>query len=349
MSVRVLVIKTSSMGDILHTLPALTDAAKYFPDLRFDWLVEEDFSEIPAWHSHVDHVFQLGLRRWRQNIWQSMWQGEWRELIRQLRRYDYDYIIDAQGLTKSAIWGWFAKGKRHGLSSKSARDPTACLHYHQNHVISWQQHAVLRVRELFARVLQYDLPDDCPDYGIRSAMIPRSPMTGNYVVFLHGTTWTSKRWPESYWRALTEKVIHAGFHVYLNSGNKEEFDQALRIVEGFQHATAMPHHTITTLASILSEAQGVVAVDTGLGHLAAALAKPAVSIYGSTDPAMTGTYGVHQTHLPTDFDCAPCLQRKCSRLTADELFSPCYTQISPERVWQQLEQQMLIAKGSLCA
>lgn len=345
---RVLIIKMSSMGDVLHTLPALTDVATHFPDVRFDWLVEEDFAEIPAWHSHVENVFPIALRRWRKNIWQSLRSGECQAVIRKLRAHRYDYIIDAQGLTKSAIFARIAKGKRYGLSSKSARDPIAFLHYHKNYKVSWELHAVERIRKLFANVLGYEIPQSLPDYGIDLQNLSASPFSGKYLVFLHGTTWATKLWPESYWRKLVEVAVAAGYEVYLNSGNPDELARAQRVTLGITGATAMPRHNMATLAAILAYAEGVVAVDTGLGHLTAALAKPAVSIYGATNAKMTGAHGMNQTHLQAEFACSPCLSKSCDKPAINNIHPPCYAQLNPKHVWQKLLQQMDVMKVSAC-
>ena len=336
------------MGDVLHTLPALTDAAACLPEAKFDWLVEEDFAEIPAWHSSVENVYPVALRRWRKTVLQGLFNGEYQRVFRQLRQHHYDYIIDAQGLTKSALLARLAKGKRYGLSSKSARDPLAFIHYHQSYKVAWHKHAVERVRELFAQVLGYCIPNGLPDYGIKLTSFTNAPLSGEYLVFLHGTTWTTKLWPEPYWRELVMLATRLGYFVYLNSGNPDELARAQRITRGIKMASAMPRQRIATLAAILVHAKGVVAVDTGLAHLAAALTKPSVSIYGASDAKLTGTYGLNQTHLQADFSCSPCFAKSCQKPAIGTIHPPCYEKLSPDSVWQALMQQIELAKGNVC-
>ncbi len=195
---RVLIIKTSSLGDVLHTLPAVTDAAQQLPGIRFDWVVEEPFAEVPAWHAAVDEVIPVALRRWKHRPFHVLRVGEPQAAVKHLRRQHYEQIIDAQGLVKSAVISRFARGPRTGLDRDSAREPLAARAYNRTISVARDQHAVLRVRQLFAAALGYTVPASGPDYGIRGKFQAgeRQP----YLVFLHGTTWPSKHWPDTYWR-----------------------------------------------------------------------------------------------------------------------------------------------------
>ena len=347
---KVLVVKTTSMGDVIHTLPALSDAAKQQPGIQFDWVVEEDFAEIPTWHANVNRVIALNLRKWRKRPLQVLFSQEWKSFWRSLRRDQYDYIIDAQGLSKSAIVARLARGsKRCGLDRHSARDPFAFIHYHQSYSISWEQHAVKRIRELFAKALGYALPTTRPDYGIDPNNMAASPFSGNYIVFLHGTTWPSKLWPEHYWRELSQLATEQGLMLYLNCGNDAEYARAQRIAENYPNVIVMPRHNIHMLAAILYGAKGIVTVDTGLGHLAAALAKPCVSIYGPTDANMTGTVGVNQYHMTSQYQCSPCLSKSCQLPMKNTTYPPCFEEITPIRVWKQLDNMMTNLEASACA
>ncbi len=336
---KVLIVKTSSMGDVIHTLPALTDAANAFPEAQFDWVVEKSFQEIPAWHKHIHRVIPVELRAWCKNPLKSFRKAELQSFYHALRQEKYDVIIDAQGLTKSALLARVARGnQRHGLNQRSARDKLAFIHYHHRHDVSWEKHAVERVRELFSQALGYSLPKGPIDYGLTFDRLGESPFEKNYLVFLHGTTWTTKHWPESHWRTLAQYATGNGFSVYLNSGNDDEYQRAKRITTDIAHAHAMPYKGIDELASIISNAQGTVAVDTGLGHLAAALAKPTVSIYGATDPKMTGAYGRNQAHLTSGLSCSPCFKKTChyefkAKYTEQP---PCAAGLRPELIWDVL-------------
>ena len=182
---RVLIIKTSSMGDVIHTLPALTDARCHHPEIVFDWVVEKGFAEIPAWHPAVDKVLPIEWRRWRKNLWQH--KGELRAALKAIRTTHYDLIIDAQGLWKSALLARCAKGKRVGYDPQSAREKGVNWLYQQGYPVAKGQHAVERIRQLFAIAFDYPAPTDLPDYGI-AQHFSSTKQAKPYVVFLHNTT-----------------------------------------------------------------------------------------------------------------------------------------------------------------
>ena len=356
---RILLVKTSSLGDVIHTLPAVTDAARAIPGIRFDWVVEEAFAEIPTWHPAVERVIPVALRRWRQRPFARTTRMEWKTFCTALDETTYDFVVDAQGLIKSA---WLAvKGNApvHGLDFRSARESLASLAYAHRHAVPWGQHAVRRVRELFAAVFGYPLPEggkgeddgavcsDADAYGLDRARILATidtvPEDGaSRLFFLHGTTWLTKHWPESYWRELARLATGSGWNVRLPWGSEAEHDSAQRIAKDLVGAHVLPRLPLSGLATELLTATACVAVDTGLGHLAAALEVPTLSLFGPTDPGLTGAWGRHQRRLATDFPCAPCLRKTCtlrssgtsaSSLGAD---APCFARLPPERVWEIL-------------
>lgn len=333
---RVLLIKTSSMGDLIHTLPALTDAGNAIPGIRFDWVAEESFAEIPAWHPLVDQVIPIALRRWRKNLFSAQTRKEWRALRAFLADRQYDLILDAQGLVKSGFLAMFAKGTRTGLDFKSARETLAALFYQKRHRVNFYQHAVLRMRSLFALALGYPLPDTAPDFGISRQQFQTSAGKEDYVVLLHGTTWASKQWPEEYWKTLAGIVTKQGWRVKISGGNDEEVARAGRIAAGNNAVDVMPRLSIRRMAELLASARGAVAVDTGFGHLAGALVVPTVSIYGSTSAEYTGALGEKSIQLQANFPCSPCLSRQCTYNKPSAVSPACYGMLPPEVVWQTL-------------
>ena len=334
---RVLIVKTSSLGDVVHALPALTDARQAIPDLYFDWVVEEAFSPIPSWHHAVIQVIPVALRRWRKAPLAKQTRHQWHEFKHRLHAADYDLVIDAQGLLKSAWLTRMVKTTSHGLDRNSAREGLVAYSYDITHNISRDKHAIDRVRELFAKALDYPLPDSPADYGIYRG---DPDFQSKQLVFLHGTTWQSKHWPEPYWLKMVELATSAGFQVQLPWGNDVERARAEELARNNELAHVCSAMDLNGVASLLSCSAGAIAVDTGLGHLAAALSIPAVSIYGATDPSLTGTRGLYQAQLEADFECAPCLRRECN-YTKDTAVRPaCYQTLNPEFVWQQLQQQL---------
>lgn len=294
---RVLVIKTSSLGDVVHTLPALTDAAAHFPDIEFDWVVEAGFSQVPSWHARVNRVIPVALRRWRKHPLQARKSGEWAEFKRDIGAVKYDAVIDAQGLLKSAVLCRYAKGPRYGLDKQSAREPLASRFYHHKIAVPKGQHAVERTRQLFAAALGYQVPDALGDYQIDRNRLPGNSHNGDYLLFFHGTTWPTKHWPDSYWLELAQKLASTGLRILLPWGSDVERQRAEQIAAVDDHVDVLPRSSLSELASIIAGAQAVVSVDTGLAHLTAALAVPNITLYGPTDPKLVGSYGAHQLHL----------------------------------------------------
>jgi heptosyltransferase-1 len=332
--VRVLIIKTSSLGDVLHTLPAVTDATLQTPGIRFDWVVEEAFAEVPAWHAAVDEVLAVAIRRWKHHLFRALRAGEPQAAVRQLRSRHYNHVIDAQGLLKSAVIARLARGPRAGLDRDSAREPVAARAYDHSFAIARNQHAVQRVRQLFAAALDYPVPDSAPDYGIKQHFPDqvRQP----YLLFLHGTTWPTKHWPDHYWVRLASMAAAAGLQVKLPWGSSAEQQRARQIAAVSDAIEVLPWMSLGELAAVIAAAGAVVGVDTGLVHLAAALGTPCITLYGSTDPGLIGTVGESQIHLQAQFPCAPCQERKCSYRGASGVFPACYTSLSPEKVWEVL-------------
>ncbi len=325
MPLRVLVIKTSSLGDVVHTLPALTDAHRACPQLRFDWVVEEGFAEIPRWHPAVDEVIPVAIRRWRKSPWQTWRSGEWSGFKQRLGARRYDLVIDAQGLLKSAWLTRLVDAPVAGLDARSAREPLATRFYDRRYAVPVEQHALERVRQLFAQALDYPLPPSPADYGLDRSRLAGQP-DEPYLLFLHGTTWPSKHWPEAFWRELAERTVAAGWRVRLPWGNQDERLRAERIADGLAGVMVLPRLNLTGVAAQIAGASACIAVDTGLGHLAAALGVPGVSLYGPTRPGRVGAYGPGQVHL-----CA-----EGPNAGRGDRHKPCFENLTPDPVLDAL-------------
>lgn len=337
---KVLIIKTSSLGDIIHTLPAITDAARHRPDIEFDWVVEEAFTEIPAWHPNVKNIIPFALRRWRKNIVASFKNREPQKFIKQLRATHYDLIIDAQGLIKSALICRLARGMRCGLNYDSAWEPCASFAYQKAVAVNPNQHAIDRVRQLFANIFNYTINPSNIDYGVDVDRLPKkinfTIPTDPFLIFLHGTTWRSKHWPEQYWRELITMANQSGYKVLLPWGNADEQQRAERLSQQQTNAVVLPRLSLMEIAALLIKARAVVSVDTGLGHLAASLNIPTVSLYGPTDPEQTGMRGHNQITLKANFACAPCLNADCNYTQANAVKPACFSTLPPALVWEKL-------------
>ena len=304
-SVRILVVKTSSLGDVVHTLPAVSDIATACPGATIDWICEEGFAGIPALHPAVDRVIPCAIRRWRTSWWTSATRREvalFREAVRNVR---YDTAIDFQGLLKSA---WIMRGVgdalRHGYAWSNAREPLSTLALDVRHTVPWGQHAIVRNRQLAAASLRY-APGGAVRYGISidetaralTSLAPMPPASGSHAltppasmptaVVLHSTSRADKAWPEPNWRAIVERMGADGFNVVLPWGSEDERARSQRLAQG-QAATVPPKMDMNELARLFAAASMVVGVDTGLVHLAVAAGAPTIAIFGPTDPALTG-------------------------------------------------------------
>ncbi len=296
---RILLVKTSSLGDVVHNLPVVADILTHFPDAGIDWVVEENFADIPALHVGVQRVLPVAMRRWRRQFFRPSAWCEIAAFRRALREQQYDAVIDTQGLLKSALLTSMARGPSHGQDRATAREPLAARCYAYTYNVTRGRHAVVRNRELAALALGYGSPTTPPDYGIQAPVSPTLTPTRQgggdlfsrpYVVCLHGTSRASKEWPESHWRELSERLANSGYAAIFPWGNETEKARAERLGAGDGSSIVLPRLGLRDLAAILGRAQAVLGVDSGLTHLACALDRPTVAIYTDTSPVLTGVY-----------------------------------------------------------
>lgn len=284
----IVLIKTSSLGDVLHNLPVVSDIRKNLPEARIDWVVEENFAPLPKLHPDVRHVIPVAIRRWRKSWWQS--RAEMKAVCSDLRERQYDVALDTQGLIKSALITRCTHTVRCGFAGSSAREPLASLFYDRTFTVAKNQHAVERNRHLAAAVFGY-IVAGAPDYGIRSPDIelPWLPETP-YAVLLHATSRDDKLWDEANWIALGKHLLRTGMRSILPWGSEQEGVRARRLSASIAESVCAPRLNLNEAAALLGKARAVVGVDTGLSHLAAALNIPTVGIYTATDPGLTGLY-----------------------------------------------------------
>lgn len=288
---RILIVKTSSLGDVVHMLPALTDAQRRLPTLTADWVVEESFAAIPGWHPVVDQVLPVAIRRWRKRpldpaVWREV--GAFKAALAQRR---YDAVVDTQGLLKSAGIARLARGPRWGYDRTSAREPLASLFYTHRLAVPRAQHAIERNRQLLATALAYALDGLPLDYGLppRPATPVGLPLIPpRHVLALHGTSRVDKEWPQAQWIELAQRLAERGSGLVLPWGNERERGRAEAIVAASPTCIVLPRLGLDALAGLIARAPAVVGMDTGLMHLAAAYGRPGVALYPATAPALTG-------------------------------------------------------------
>jgi len=283
----ILFIKTSSLGDVIHHMPALTDARNARADATFTWLVEEAFAPLVGLHPAVRDVIPVAWRRWRKSLYAPATIGEITNNLRTIRARQYDDVVDSQGLLRSAAIARLAHGRRHGYDASSIREPLASVFYDIRYRVARDLHAVERNRTLSGLALGYT-PQGVPDFGLKLAH--NADRAQRYAVLLHATARPAKQWPGAHWIPLG-KMLGRELEVVLPGGTDSERARSERIAAEVPGARVPARVPLDRLAKLLSGARCVVGVDTGLLHLAAALNVPLVAIFTGSKPDLTGPVG----------------------------------------------------------
>ncbi len=302
---RILLVKLSSMGDVIHNLPVVSDIAHAFPNAAIDWVTELPYVELVELHPRVSKALPINLRALKKQWWKP---AHWSQLAAHrtaLSAREYDAVIDTQGLVKSAIVATWAHGERYGMSPDSAREPLAAKFYQNRFHIAKNEHAVMRNRQLAAAALGYRLNVET-DYGLigKSLESPRPKWLSNedgsahtahrYIVFLHATSRRDKQWPIEQWIGLGKKLQALGFILVLPWGGAAEKQTSDSLAASLAHSIqpiVPPAMALTEAARMLAGATAVIGVDTGLAHLAVALGRPTIGLYMTTSPHLTGLFG----------------------------------------------------------
>jgi heptosyltransferase I len=287
----ILFIKTSSLGDVVHHLPALTDARRHLPDARLAWVVEEDYAPFARLHPAVDDVIPVATRRWRRN---PLALATWREIGRfraSLRARSFAAAIDSQGLLRSALIAGAVRGVRHGFDRASIREPLASSFYDIRHRVDWRAHAIPRNRVLCGMALGYETKQPL-DYGLDRAAIAGAAAARPYGLLIHGTAQPRKLWAQPHWVAVARSVRERGFDVVLPWGTAAEWARSEVVAAELGAAGHVPHRRpLDAVAAMVAGAAFAIGVDTGLLHIAAALGVPLVAIFVDTEPGLTGPLG----------------------------------------------------------
>jgi heptosyltransferase-1 len=284
----ILFIKTSSLGDVIHHMPAVTEAHKALPHARFAWLVEEAFAPLVALHPAIDFVVPVAWRRWRKSLYAPATLAEVVRNLRDIRARSYDDIVDSQGLLRSAVIARLTHGRRHGYDAASIREPPASFFYDRRYTVSRELHAVERNRRLSGLALGF-MPQGVPDYGLERSRF-HAPER-RYAVLLHATARARKEWPQANWIELGRSLAAEGLEVVLPWGSAIEQARSEAIAAALPNARVPPRAPLDEVARLIAGAEFVVGVDTGLLHLAAAFGVPLVAIFAGSKTVLTGPVG----------------------------------------------------------
>ena len=292
MTKKILIVRTSSLGDLVHMLPAISDIARHVPGAQIDWLVEENFSEIPTWHPAVHEAIKVAHRRWRKHWWAPDTRVERKALRQTLRSRRYDVVLDMQGLMKSVWLVRQTHGVRHGLDRHSAREPLASFFYDVKHSVNFWQPAVIRQRELAAATFGYTF-EGAPDFGLQA--FTQEQQADPYAVIMPSASRDDKLWSKANWRQVFERLGDHGLGLKLLAGNPSENERAKSLVAGIDNAVVLPRLTLTEVAHTLARARIMIGLDSGLTHLSAGLGRPTIGIYKASTPVRTPLQGAAYT------------------------------------------------------
>ena len=295
---RILFVKLSSLGDVVHHMPAVTDLQAHRPGVRIGWAVEDAYQPLVALHPAVAEIFPVGLRGLRKHPFER---ARWKRLAAvrgALRRQSWDYVVDTQGLLKSAIVTRCARGRvAAGPDLASAREGIAALFYDRRVEVPRQMHAVERNRRLVAGVFGYRVEGPARYELAHPPMPPLWAPRGPYAVLLHAASRDDKRWPEQNWIALAQRLAAEGYATVFPGGTEAERMASARLALMVPGAMAAPAMDLGAAAALIAHASLVAGVDTGLTHLAVAFDRPTVGIYSATRPELTGLHGENGTNL----------------------------------------------------
>jgi lipopolysaccharide heptosyltransferase I len=286
---RVLIVHTSSLGDVVHALPVVHDMQQALPGAQVDWLVESAFAAIPRLHAGVQRVWPLAWRRWRRKLWSGDTWRAMRELRAHLHEQPYDLVLDLQGLLKSALWGRQARGPLAGYDAGSAREPLATWLYARKAKVPKNLHAIERCRLLAAAHLGYPAPSGPPVFGI-AATQGSWRLRGPSAALIPCASRPEKIWPEARWIAVGKRIKAMGLSPLVIWGSEEEQVRAERIAAGCE-GEVPPFLNVHDMAALLAQTRRVIGLDTGFSHLAAALGRPTIGIYCDHEPGLAGIVG----------------------------------------------------------
>jgi len=296
---KVLIIKLTSMGDLMHALPALTEASNAFTDISFDWVVDENFSEVPKWHPNVKKVITTNHREWRKQFFSSSSRLAFKNLIKDINHSEYDFVIDMQNNIKSAFVSYLCKQNITGMDYKSVREFPAQLSYSTQFNVPKNLHAVTRQNKLLAKALNYEENIKISNYGIskNNFLDPKLNLPSKFAVLVQNASWPSKQWPVNKWQKLINCLDQLDIYTFLPSGNATELERAKEIASCSEKAIALELMSLNEIAFLIDKADFSVCSDTGLAHLSAVVGTPSITLYGPTDVKLIGTYGENQEHI----------------------------------------------------
>ncbi|MFZ4537711.1 lipopolysaccharide heptosyltransferase I [Propionivibrio sp.] len=289
---QILLIKTSSMGDLVHNCPVVTDILTHYPDARIDWVAEEDYQAIPRLHPGVRRVIPVAWRRWRKHLLQEATWREMGEFKRSLQEIDYDMVFDTQGLWKSVAIARLSRNHAIvGGDRQSIKEGGAALFYDKALPIAKSRHVIDRCRAVAAGALGYPI-ETPPHYGIRAGALVADWLSARpYAVLMHAASRPEKLWADAHWIEVGQRLSAQGITSVLPWGSQDEKARSQLLAAALDGAIVPPRMALDTAARFLAGSALVVGLDTGFTHFAAALGRPTIGIFCDSDSDQAAVFG----------------------------------------------------------
>ena len=287
------------MGDLMHALPALTEAKEHIEDISFDWVVDTNFASVPSWHPSVDKIITTDHRNWKKQLFSKNSRKSLKGVINQINENNYDLVVDMQNNLKSAFISYLCKHDVVGLDSKSAREYPAHLAYSKRINVDKKLHAIERQKKILGDALGYEYEQGPINYGasFNTFTKPNITLPDKYFVLVQNASWITKQWSIGNWQQLILYLEDKGIVMLLPSGNLEELKKAKEICSVSEKAQAIDLMPLDEIAYMVQHADFCICSDTGLAHLSALTGTPSITLYGPTKTSLIGTMGINQNHL----------------------------------------------------
>ena len=304
------------MGDLMHALPAVTEAKQKIPDLVFDWVADKNFSCVPKWHPAVNKVIETNHREWKLNLFSPGSRNEIKQVIKTIEDNNYDLIVDMQNNLKSSFLSFLCNHPVIGMDARSSREFPAHLAYKKKINVPKEMHAIERQKYLLSSALDYKTDITNTDFGIskKNFISSNSIPKGKYAICVQNASWKTKQWHVDKWKELTCLMEDKDIELLFPSGNLNELETAKEICSASNKAFALDLLPLNEIASLIDQAEFTICSDTGLAHLSSVTNTPSLTLYGPTRTKLIGTYGKNQNHLEA-FD------SKIDNISVMEVFS----------------------------
>lgn len=285
----ILIVRVSSLGDVVHNMPILADIRRHFPSAEIDWVVEEAYTSLVRLNTLVGEVIPFALRRWRKSLFSTETRAEMRRFRQQLISKQYNVVFDTQGLVKTGVVMKMARlssrGKRIGLANAtdgSGYEGLSRIFHDISVPVGRRTHAVLRGRLVAAAALGYAV-DSPADFSLQAPQVDDAStawlLNQPFAVFFHATARAAKQWPQERWVQIGQGLAARNMPVLLAWGNAEEEQAARQLAAQMPNARVLPKLSMMEAVLLAQRAALAIGVDTGLTHIAAAYNRPTIEIY----------------------------------------------------------------------